>query len=154
MENERKALSRKNGKRRGGADSDDDEEDDEEEVQMQLQLTKKEAAAAFPSATSIGKRKLRETSKEHTEHLYAACRAYGRKKPELFTKGDNMSYLTMKLGYDVELDGAPLKGDGKSGGKAEEAEPAEASGKLADASGRPADASGCRVAPTTASSTG
>jgi hypothetical protein len=136
LENERKALSRKNGKHRGGAGSDDEEEDEEEEVQVQLQLTKKEDAAAFPSATSIGKRKSRETSKEHTERLHAACRAYGRKKPKSFTKGDNMSYLTIKLGYDVEPEGPPPKGDGKPGGKADEPDPAEASGKPADARGK------------------
>ena len=140
LEKDKIALSKKSGKRRGKEENDDDEEDEEEEVQ--LQLTKKEAAAAFPSATSIGKRKSRETPKEHTERLHAACRAYGRKKPESFTKGDNTSYLTVKLGYDVEPEGPPPKGDGKPGGKPEEAEPAEASGKPADASGRPADARG------------
>ena len=44
----------------------------------------------------------------------------------------------MKLGYDVEPEGPPPKGDGKP----EEAEPAEASGKPADARGKPADARG------------
>jgi hypothetical protein len=134
LEKDKIALSKKSGKRRGKEENDDDEEDEEEEVQ--LQLTKKEAAAAFPSATSIGKRKSRETPKEHTERLHAACRAYGRKKPESFTKGDNTSYLTVKLGYDVEPEGPPPKGDGKPGGKADEPDPAEASGKPADARGK------------------